>query len=180
MNSLLPPNATEFERNLSLASSEHYENLEFPNQYLWNADQCPEKLLDYLAWSIGVDSWNSSWSEAEKRAVIKANFSVHSIKGTKQALINALKPLNFDLKIVEWFEDLPQGEPYTFSVEITSSNKSFSALIMNELETIINNAKNVRSHLTAIKVVSSSKLIYKTALATISGETISIMPKSNN
>ena len=178
MKSLLPPNATPLERNILDASSKHFETLSFPNQDLWNAKKCPLKLLDYLAWAIGVDSWNSGWSETEKRAVIKANFSVHSIKGTKQSLINALKPLNFSLKVVEWFEELPQGNPYTFSVEISSSSKTFSKNIYTELENIINNAKNIRSHLSSINVVSNCNLDCKSAVVSVAGEITTIMPYS--
>ncbi len=176
MKSLLPPNATELERNILDASSKHFETLSFPNQNLWNAEKCPLQLLDYLAWAIGVDSWNSGWTETEKRAVIKANFSVHSIKGTKQSLINALTPLNFSLKVVEWFEESPQGDPYTFSVEISSSSKSFSKNIYDELENIINNAKNVRSHLSSINVVSNCNLDCKSLVATVAGDITTIKP----
>lgn len=57
---------------------------------LWNADTCPAYLLPWLAWTLSVDHWSSSWSEETKRAVIRASVEVHRHKGTVGAIKRAM------------------------------------------------------------------------------------------
>ena len=50
-DSLLPINATQLERDLE-SSLERASDLPVPIKDVWNADQCPEHLLPWLAWSF--------------------------------------------------------------------------------------------------------------------------------
>lgn len=84
---LLPPNASTLARRVAASGFSTPTGI-VPK--LWNADTCPAELLYILAWAESVDDWDASWSDARKRAVIKASRAIHRIKGTPAAIKNAL------------------------------------------------------------------------------------------
>lgn len=73
-------------------------------------DLCPVELLDWLAFAKSVDAWDRDWSEARKRAVIRASPEVHRIKGTRKAVRLALEALGVSSRIREWWEAGAEGE----------------------------------------------------------------------
>lgn len=84
--SLLPPNASPFERAESLTSAARYPR---PAEIIRNAIdpwKCPAHLLPWLAWSWSVDLWNDQWSEERKRQVISRTVELHRLKGTAAGL----------------------------------------------------------------------------------------------
>ncbi|SDD76307.1 phage tail protein, P2 protein I family [Pseudomonas guariconensis] len=89
MTGLLPINSTALERALDGTSA---EDLKPALRTLYNPDTCPPHLLYQLAWAWSVDRWDDSWSEAVKRSVIRAAFSVHAHKGTVGALRRVVDP----------------------------------------------------------------------------------------
>ena len=101
---LLPPNATEFERTLEAAllwrSLRLFEganmdprDMTVPAKYMWNPDKIQGALLPYLAHSFSVDTWSDAWSDAKKRQVIKDSYNVHKIKGTRKSVEDFLLSL---------------------------------------------------------------------------------------
>jgi len=58
---------------------------------LWTPDTCPASLLPWLAWTLSVDQWEPTWTEAQKREVIKASVEIHRRKGTVWAIRRALE-----------------------------------------------------------------------------------------
>lgn len=97
---LLPPNATVHEIALAEISTRYLMPIDIPK--LWNIDLCPVDLLPWLAWALSVDEWQDSWSETVKRAVIKAAYRVHSIKGTPAAIKLALRSIGYpNVEIIE-------------------------------------------------------------------------------
>jgi phage tail P2-like protein len=58
---------------------------------LWDPDTCPASLLPWLAWTLSVDKWEPTWTEAQKREVIKASVEIHRRKGTVWAIRRALE-----------------------------------------------------------------------------------------
>lgn len=115
--SLLPPNATDFERALEAASARIGEvpaNL----RDLWNPQTCPVAFLPWLAWAVSVDVWDEAWPEAVKRATIAASIPLHRIKGTVSAVKLSLAPLGLSSDVIEWFAAVPTGAPGTFKVAV--------------------------------------------------------------
>lgn len=90
-----------------------------------DAYDAPAWALPYLAWERSVDVWDPAWPEAVKRAVIAAAPIVHRYKGTRLAVRTALAALGIDARIVEWWETLPRGVPYTFEVTAYARSKIY-------------------------------------------------------
>lgn len=88
--SLLPPNATPQERAIEAAIA-RMTALQVPLRDVWNPARCPAPLLPWLAWAFGVDEWEPSWSDAEKRAAIRDSVAIHRKKGTVWAIKRILR-----------------------------------------------------------------------------------------
>lgn len=141
---LLPPNVTRLERNAAevmIGST----SLTIPLRDLWNADDCPARLLPYLAWSVSVSQWNESWTDAQKRAVIKASYTVHRLKGTIGALRRAIQPFGRMITVTQWWED--DSEPGTFKVEVGVLDTGITDEEYAELTRVINDTKPCSRHL---------------------------------
>lgn len=152
MSDLLPNNATAQERAISEAVA-RLSDVPVPVRDVWNPDICPVNLLPWLAWAMSVDSWQDTWSELQKRQTIKASFAVHHRKGTIGAVRSGIVALGYGVEIVEWFNMIPEGDPYTFRADIlTSTGQAVSLAQYSQLERIIEDAKNVRSHMIALRM----------------------------
>lgn len=174
MSDLLPPNATPQERALSDAT-ERLAGVPVTIRQVWNPDTCPANLLPWLAWAFSLDNWDNSWTEAQKRAAIKASHSVHRHKGTVGALKAALDSLGLDLAVTEWHQKQPVGDPYTFSVRIAVDQVGVpGAGAFASIEGVIDSTKNLRSHLDGIDVVGSTRATEYVAAAVVCGETVFI------
>lgn len=174
-DSLLPPNATAGEIALD-ESTARVGGVPTPVRTMWNADTCPAPLLPWLAWAFSVDEWDATWTDAQKRAAVKASYEVHRRKGTIGAVRRALDALGLELTIVEWFEDTPVGDPYTFrlslGVELAGATQEQLAKIIR----VVDAAKNLRSHLASIDLSLTSNGVGYFAGVTLSGHEITIEP----
>lgn len=174
---LLPPNATPQERAVEAAVARAGE-MPMPVKTLWNPDTCPAALLPWLAFAVSLDKWNDSWTESQKRAAIKASYYVHAHKGTVGAVRKALEAVDYELKVVEWFEKVPAGAPYTFDVQVQVTDRGISDAVYTEIEQIVNAAKNVRSHLGTVTAIAVLRGTVNTIAATVSGEYVTIYPEA--
>lgn len=172
---MLPPNATAQERALSEATARLSE-VPLLVRESWNPDTCPAELLPWLAWAFSVDEWDTSWTEQEKRDVIKASLDVHKHKGTIGAIDRALKPLGYLIEVVEWWETTPKGEPYTFSIVMGTGSKPVSAELYEKAERIVLTYKNLRSHLRALTVKADVRGNAYVATALVDGADTTIFP----
>lgn len=150
-NHLLPPNATAQERALSEATA-RLSDVPLLVRESWNPDTCPAEMLPWLAWAFSVDEWDATWTEQEKRDVIKASLEVHKHKGTIGAIDRALKPLGYLIEVIEWWEMSPPGEPYTFSIVMGTGSKPVSEELYRKAERIVLTYKNLRSHLRSLTI----------------------------
>lgn len=114
-NSLLPPNASQLERDLETVIA-HSLDLPVSIKSLWDPWTCPASLLPWLAWANSVDDWNEHWPEQIKRQVIDAAFDVHRYKGTPHAVQRALDSLGINTSIKEWWEPGGSAQPGTMTV----------------------------------------------------------------
>ena len=175
MASLLPPNASTPERALAEALARVSE-VPVPVATLWNPDDCPAALLPWLAWAMSVDQWEPDWTEAQRREVIRRAVAVHRVKGTRGALQRAVSALGYTVRIREWFEDEPVGEPFTFSLEIEIDDRGIDDALYAQLRTTANAAKNVRSHLAGLRAVSRVSGTLFTGGAALSGTALVVEP----
>lgn len=147
--SLLPPNASKLLKDLEAVSINCF-NLPTLNHYVANPNLAPNHILPWLAWALSVDDWSDDWPDIIKRNIIKASISVHKKKGTIGALRAALEAFNYqNIKVAEWFEY--GGEPYYFRVFFDVSQPGFDIAILPQIQKLINNTKNARSHLESLK-----------------------------
>ena len=147
---LLPPNASELERSIETATAAQLSKIPQQIRLTTSAALIPSVWLPWLAWARRVETWDTQWPEDNKRATIQASYQVHRVKGTIGAMRKALKALDVTINIVEWFEDVPKAAPYTFRVTLTPLSGGISSDTLRSLTRIIENTKNVRSHLAEI------------------------------
>lgn len=174
---LLPPNATSGERALEQATA-RIEQVPLRARQMWNADTIPAHLLPWLAWAFSVDDWDVNWSDTQKRAAIKAAYEVQRRKGTIGAVRRALAALGVNITIVEWFEEVPAGEPYTFRLIVNAADGGAPELAMKRIMDVVNSSKNLRSHLASIDTQLELIATQFLACVTLTGHEINVMPFS--
>lgn len=173
--SVLPYNATRQERAQEAATA-RLATVPVPIRPMWNPDTCPAAQLPWLAWALSVDVWNANWTDAQKRGAIKASFAVHQRKGTAGAVRDALQALGFPTEVVEWFQATPALPAYTFEVNAEFVDTGFSLEVLNEVERIALETKNVRSHLTKVRGIARSDGDRFIGIGLVSGEGTSVEP----
>lgn len=149
MKSLLPINSTQLERALEAT---FFEKTIVPLRDLYNADTCPVHLLPHLAWAWSVDRWDYRWTEATKRAAIKASYYIHAHKGTIGALRRVVEPLGYLIEIIEWFNAVPEGVPGTFALKVGVLDTGITEEMYQELTALIDDAKPVSRHLIGLAI----------------------------
>lgn len=147
--SLLPPNALTSELAQEEAYAQLLAKIGIPVRDVKNADTCPVELLPWLAWEYSVDTWNTDWTEQEKRNAIKRAEYIHRHRGTRAAVEMSLSDSPFNPKIVEWFEQTPMGKPYTFLVNLEQDDRPVAQTDIQDLKNAVLRAKNLRSWFSA-------------------------------
>lgn len=173
--SLLPAHLSELERDLDAALA-RIDDVEIPIATLWNPWECPLDALPYLAWAMSVDQWRSDWTEKIKRQVVADSLRLHRIKGTRPAVELAIGSLGLQYRLSEWFQESPKAEPGTFMLDVYIEDDSYSATNNAELEQVITDAKNARSHLRKINLNLSSRGTVFLGCSNFSGEETEIRP----
>lgn len=152
--SLLPANATKYERALEKTSARSF-SLPVLIDRLRNPAICPLSVLPWLAYERSVDEWNEEWSEEQKRQVTARSISVHKKKGTRGAVEEALRAIGLEVSPIEWWEVEPMRERGTFDLQVTlPEEKGLGAEDFSEIVRLVDRAKNTRSHLRVIQFLS--------------------------
>lgn len=94
MSSLLPHNTTALERAAE-QSDALIERARAPLQTIWDAERAPPQLLPWLAWAVGVDDWDTDWSNQQKRAAIDQAIPIRRKRGTVWAVRRTLEALGY-------------------------------------------------------------------------------------
>lgn len=176
MSKLLPPNSTQLERDIEGVIDARLSRIEVPIRHLWNPWTCPVWFLPWLAWAFSVESWDSNWSEQEKREVIANSFYIHQKKGTISAIRKVVEPLGYLLDVVNWFEKTPQGTPHTFALKIGVLNKGISDVMYSQMSTLIDDAKGCRDHLIGLELVGETQGSVFVSSSTITGDITTVYP----
>ena len=139
--SLLPKNSTPLEK---LVERQAMRIRDIPVMFyqLIDADTCPVPFLPWLAWARRVEYWNGEWSEATKRQVVKDARSFNEQRGTQSTLSQAMQNLGLGHKLTAWHELSPKGEPFTFTVGITSERVTVQQ--HQEIYTALDSVKSAR------------------------------------
>ena len=134
--SLLPPNATPFERSLEDAFARRLDALpaEAPRDATISG-RCPEALLPWLAWQRSVDRWDPDWPVPIKRQAIAESWAEHARKGTVGAVKRALESVGAVYDLVE----NPGGAHHTLDIEVhnTLTMQSSTAPLREQLEAVM-------------------------------------------
>lgn len=165
MSDLLPPSVTSQERALAETAA-RASSLPLPARNLWDPDTCPIELLPWLAWAFSLDDWDVTWTEAQQRAAVKASYGVHRHKGTIGSVKDALNALGLEVQVQEWFNQMPAGAPYTYKLLLEVNQYGVSLADLNNVMKVVENAKNLRSHMTTLDLtVASHSTVYVAAVA---------------
>lgn len=175
MTHLLPPNSTTLE-GLAAEALAQIERVPVPIRDLLNPDRCPVQLLPYLAWAFSVDRWDSTWSEATKRQVIKGSYFIHSRKGTIGALRRVVEPLGYLIEIIEWFNTVPEGVPGTFALKVGVLDTGITEEMYQELTWLIDDAKPLTRHLTGLAISLETHGNLNIAVTLYEGDEIDVYP----
>lgn len=158
MNSLLPPNATAFERALE-AGAGRIVDLDLPAD-AYNPMACPAALLPWLAWGLSVDTWDTDWSEADKRAAVAGSIELHRRKGTPKSVEIVLARFDQLARLVEWHETTPRGTPHTFEIilpiagdEAAPGGRRATAEFAEAIIREIMRVKPLREHFTLVQAL---------------------------
>lgn len=142
---LLPPGAVPAERAIEQATTEELLSIPDLIRAVKNPSRCPVELLPWLAWEYSVDTWNTDWTEAEKRAAISRAAFIHRHRGTRAAIEMSLSASPFSNRVIEWFEKTPRGKPYSFSLEVIQDDRPVGATDIQDLKNAVMKGKNLRS-----------------------------------
>lgn len=155
--SLLPPNATPFERALSTVS-ERMSDIPVPLRSLWNAATCPVELLPWLAWGLSIDSWSSDWPENVKRERVRQAIAIQRRKGTSASVRSVVRSFGGSVALREWWQLDQPGEPHTFELVLTVSGQDgqpATAAFIDSIIAEVSRTKPVRSHFTFLQGLAS-------------------------
>ncbi|WP_236217116.1 phage tail protein I [Pseudomonas rhodesiae] len=173
MKSLLPLNSTQLERAMEAT---FFEKTIVPLRDLYNADTCPVHLLPHLAWAWSVDRWDYRWTEATKRAAIKASYYIHAHKGTIGALRRVVEPLGYLIEVLEWWQTKPEGVPGTFALKVGVLDTGITEEMYLELERLVDDAKPVSRKLTGLAISLETQGALNIGVAMYEGDEINVYP----
>lgn len=129
--------AIEFEKNFKTGIVTEIEKLAIYK----NLEIQSDEVLSELAWQYTIDNWQENLPREVKINLIKNAYWAHATKGTKTAVIDNLKKLNYPVTVHEWFEY--NGNPFTFKLVANHVNSDPNWI--DRLIEIVEKYKNCRS-----------------------------------
>lgn len=136
-----------------LIAKRRLEAIQLDALLVYLIDTVSEEALPFLAEQfdvLGYKGMRLATTTDQKREVIKRAIELHRFKGTVWAVKEALKTIGYpDAILTEHVQSGPGGWA-TFRIEIDAGNNPISAQAVDELVRMIDEYKNVRSHLVDI------------------------------
>lgn len=142
-------------------------------------DKATEPLLSTLAWQLHVDhleGWALAETDAQKRNLIRTSIEAHRHKGTRWAMERIFELLDMQGRVIPWFAPGEDGEPYTFRLDITAPDRGITDGFYATVEGLVDELKNVRSHLAGLTLATASKGALHVGAVTLCGETTAVYP----
>lgn len=165
--SLLPPNATAWERRMEQVMA-HIGTIPVPLRTLWNPDTCPTALLPWLAWQLSIDSWKSYWPEAVKRERVRRALNIQRHKGTVESVRSVVESFGGSVEMREWFQTTPKGTPGTFELWLTLNGQGgteATAAYVDDVIAEVTRTKPVSRHFTFTQGLSAASAVGVAAYA---------------
>lgn len=156
MGTILPPNATQLEKDIESVIETRYDAIEAKLRDTWNPDTCPAAFLPWLAWAFSVDVWDTEWTTQKKRSTIKAAFGIHQKKGTPNSVKNAVAALGGSTVLTEWHQQSPAGTPNTFTLLINYAGQEVTAGFQDSIITAIERTKRLSQDYTVATGINGS------------------------
>lgn len=148
---LLPFNATEAEVALD-ATTARVELVPRPVRDMKDPQAIPANMLPWLAWEFCVPNWDPGWTEEQRRRMVATSLAVLKKRGTPEAVTQAIGALFAGSKMLEWHRQAVPGAPYTFELLLDVTTDPLERELLMKIIEVVENTKNLRSHLTAIRV----------------------------
>lgn len=171
--SLLPPNATAFERAVEQALT-RMAAIDTPVATLMDPAAIDAGVLPFLAWHLSVDRWEADWSDAVKRATVATAIADQRRKGTPASVKAVLASFDDLLDLVEWHRTTPRGVPHTFEIRLPlgaaggpRSRAAFAEAILRDVARV----KPARSHGTLVQLLRVAGRASVQSVARVLGET---------
>lgn len=149
---LLPPNSSALERAFDSIEVEALGDMAVPVGNVWSPALCPAELLPWLGWGLSIDIWDTTWTEAQKRAAIASAVEDQRRKGTRAAVRRVIDRTDPLIEITEWFDERFNLAPHTFRLDLPDLNTStvnyddnVVAVLLRDLAAV----KPLRSHVFA-------------------------------
>lgn len=115
-----------------------------------------ETEIEFLLWEYHVDVINDNLTLQEKRILVAESLLTHMKKGTRGSVETLCNILFGESIIQSWYEY--GGVPGKFKIK-TEANTS-NPVIYNNMINVINQTKNVRSHLESIEYIRKNNVNY--------------------
>ena len=122
-----------------------------------------EREIELLLWEFHVDSINESTTLEEKRLLIIQSLLSHMKKGTLGAVKKLCDSIFGNSESEEWYKY--DGEAGKFKVKTTADTSD--PKIYKKMTDLIENIKNVRSHLDSISYVRENNVKYNYGIGTV-------------
>ena len=160
--SLLPPNATEWERAVEMMLRDNIlpvdENMHIRMPILdaWNPNTVPEHLIPYLGINLSMNV-DTALPVESQRELLRKSYDIHSYEGTPQALLDVIFALGYDgAVIVEGATD-ENGDAHWSNYAICL-NENISIDRGQILIELVKDLAPVRCRLVGVDVSSSNQL----------------------
>lgn len=116
-----------------------------------DVDNLPEDILDYFAVEMRAMYYEQNLPLKQKREIVKNTLKWYTYAGTPATVADMVAVIFGEGKVVEWFDYTdPPYTPGTFDI-ITSAR--LTPDILKKLESMIEMAKNVRSHIRGVVII---------------------------
>lgn len=175
---LLPPALAGDPRMQAMgAVAQRLSHLDLQPLMVYLVDTVPATVLPHLAEQFHLlgEGWQFARNEEERRKLIKRAIELHRHKGTKWAVQQVLETLSLSGQIMEWFEY--GGAPFHFRIDVDLSDRGIDEATYDTLVQLVNEYKNVRSHLEALTLALTVRSpVPVIAAALLCGELITVYP----
>jgi phage tail P2-like protein len=164
---LLPPNSTALERALETVTA-RTTDVPVPLRDLWNPEACPEHLLPWLAWALGVDVWKTYWPLSVKRSLLKTAIEIKRKKGTARSVRDTVSAFGASIALREGWQMDPPGAPHSFAITLnanTMGGQPITAEFQQDIIDEVGRSKPARSYFTVTAGVSATASIGVFAVA---------------